>query len=542
MLKENFVKYIENGIKENWGHPALSDYKGESFTYAEVGIIILRLHETFKKLGVLPGDKVALISRSSARWAITYLATVSYGATIVPILPEFKPHDLQQLVNHSDSVVLFCEETIYNKFEDNVMKNLKATLSVNSFATLYFSQPEYEDIYTMSEITDTSQQSFFLPVVPNDALAVISYTSGTTGSVKGVMLPHNSLAANVKFAQENMPLESGDKIVSFLPLAHAFGCAFELLFPFSLGCNITILTKSPSPQVILQAFGEVKPALILSVPLVIEKIYKNKIIPLLKQPKIKFMTSIPLLRNVVYKKINKSLSNAFGGKFKAIVVGGAAFSKEAEQFFRKIKFKFTVGYGMTECGPLISYTPWEEFKLSSSGKVIDTLEAKIISDKPSEIPGEIMVRGEGVMQGYYKNEELTREIIEPDGWMHTGDLGTIDPDGTIYIKGRSKTMLLAANGQNIYPDEIEAVLNNMHGVGESLVIQRENKLIALIYPDKDIVQKENLTEENLNKLYKHHVNTLNHKMPKFMNVADFTIQKEEFIKTPKRSIKRYLYI
>lgn len=542
MLKENFVEYIEQGIKENWQHPALSDYKGESFTYAEVGIIILRLHETFKKLGVLPGDKVALISRSSARWAITYLATVSYGATIVPILPEFKPDDLQQLVNHSDSVVLFCEETIYSKFEENVMKNLKAILSVNSFATLHFSKPEYEDIYTMSEITDTSQKSFFLPVVPNDALAVISYTSGTTGSVKGVMLPHNSLAANVKFAQENMPLESGDKIVSFLPLAHAFGCAFELLFPFSLGCNITILTKSPSPQVILQAFGEVKPALILSVPLVIEKIYKNKIIPLLKQPKIKFMTSVPLLRNVVYKKINKSLSDAFGGKFKAIVVGGAAFSKEAEQFFRKIKFKFTVGYGMTECGPLISYTPWEEFKLSSSGKVIDTLEAKIISDKPSEIPGEIMVRGEGVMVGYYKNEELTKEIIEPDGWMHTGDLGTIDPDDTIYIKGRSKTMLLGASGQNIYPDEIEAVLNNMHGVGESLVIQRENKLIALIYPDQDIVQKENLTEESLKKLYKHHINALNHKMPKFMNVADFTIQKEEFIKTPKRSIKRYLYI
>lgn len=542
MLKENFVEYIEQGIKENWQHPALSDYKGESFTYAEVGIIILRLHETFKKFGVLPGDKVALISRSSARWAITYLATVSYGATIVPILPEFKPDDLQQLVNHSDSVVLFCEETIYSKFEENVMKNLKAILSVNSFATLHFSKPEYEDIYTMSEITDTSQKSFFLPVVPNDALAVISYTSGTTGSVKGVMLPHNSLAANVKFAQENMPLESGDKIVSFLPLAHAFGCAFELLFPFSLGCNITILTKSPSPQVILQAFGEVKPALILSVPLVIEKIYKNKIIPLLKQPKIKFMTSVPFIRNVVYKKINKSLSDAFGGKFKAIVVGGAAFSKEAEQFFRKIKFKFTVGYGMTECGPLISYTPWEEFKLSSSGKVIDTLEAKIISDKPSEIPGEIMVRGEGVMVGYYKNEELTKEIIEPDGWMHTGDLGTIDPDDTIYIKGRSKTMLLGASGQNIYPDEIEAVLNNMHGVGESLVIQRENKLIALIYPDQDIVQKENLTEESLKKLYKHHINALNHKMPKFMNVADFTIQKEEFIKTPKRSIKRYLYI
>lgn len=542
MLKEKFVKYIEKGITENWTHAALSDYKGESFTYGEAGIIILRLHEAFKKLGIQPGDKIALISRSSARWAIVYLATVAYGATIVPLLPEFKPDDLQQLVNHSDSIVLFCENDIFNKFENNVMSNLKCTMSVNSFATLQFSQPEFEDIYIQSEIKEVTRQNFTLPEISNEQLAVISYTSGTTGSVKGVMLQNNSLAANVKYARENMPLESGDKIVSFLPMAHTFGCAFELLFPFSLGCNITVLTKSPSPQVILQAFGEVKPALILSVPLVIEKIYKNKIIPLLKQPKIKFMTSIPILRNVVYKKINKSLSDAFGGKFKAIVVGGAAFSKEAEQFFRKIKFKFTVGYGMTECGPLISYTPWDKFKLGSSGKLIDTLEAKIISDKPSEIPGEIMVRGEGVMVGYYKNEELTREIIEPDGWMHTGDLGTMDADNTIYIKGRSKTMILGANGQNIYPDEIESVLNNMHAVSESLVIQRNNKLVALIYPDQDIVKNEKMDEEAIKKLFKSHIHTLNHRLPKFMNVSDFAVQKEEFIKTPKRSIKRYLYI
>lgn len=542
MLQENFVKYIENGITENWTHPSISDYKGESFTYGEVGIIILRLHETFKKLGINQGDKIALISRSSSRWAIIYLATVSYGATIVPLLPEFKPDDLQQLVNHSDSIVLFCEDTIFSKFEKIVMNNLKVILSANNFATLYFNKQEFEDIYTQSQLAEVTHENFSLPEISNDKLAVISYTSGTTGSVKGVMLQNNSLAANVKFARENMPLLSGDKIVSFLPMAHAFGCAFELLFPFSLGCNITVLTKSPSPQIILQAFGEVKPALILSVPLVIEKIYKNKIMPVLKQKKIKILTSVPGLKNIVYKKINKTLSDAFGGKFKAIVVGGAPFSKEAEAFFKKIKFKFTVGYGMTECGPLISYTPWDKFKCGSAGKVIDTLEAKINSEKPSEIPGEILVKGEGVMIGYYKNEELTKEIIKSDGWMHTGDLGTLDADGTIYIKGRSKTMLLGPSGQNIYPDEIESILNNMYGVGESLVIQRDNKLIALIYPDEDVVKRDNLKEEDIKNLFRKHIQHLNHKLPKFMNVSSFFIQEIEFIKTPKRSIKRYLYM
>ncbi len=542
MVKENFIKYIETAICDNWTQPALTDYRGESFTYAEVGIIILRMHEMFRKMGIKQGDKIALIGKNSARWAIIYFSAVSYGATIVPILPDFKADDLQQLVNHSDAVILYIEDNIFSKFEEhNVMQNLKCIFSVSSFATLHTDHHEYDDIYAQCNIQDVSKGHFDLPDIPNENLAVISYTSGTTGSVKGVMLLNNSLASNVKFARENMPLEAGDKIVSLLPFAHAFGCAFELLFPFSLGCHITILTKSPSPQVAMQAFGEVKPALILTVPLVIEKIYKSRIIPALAQTKVRIMTKIPLLRNLVYRKINKSLSDAFGGNFKAIVIGGAPLSREVEVFFKKIKFRYSVGYGMTECGPLISYTDWRDFKLGSSGKVVDNLEVKIVSEDPEKVPGEIIVKGEHVMVGYYKNPELTQEIIEEGGWMHTGDLGTMDPDQTVYIKGRSKTMLLGASGQNIYPDEIEAILNNMHAVAESLIIKRNSKLVALIFPDAEVVNHEKITEEDLNKIFKKNIQALNHKVPSFAQVSSFQIQKEEFIKTPKRSIKRYLY-
>lgn len=541
MLKENFVKFIEEGICNNWVHPALTDFKGESFTYGETGIIILRLHEMYKRMQVKQGDKIALIGKNSSRWAIIYMSAISYGATIVPILPDFKSEDLHQLVNHSDSVLLFCEEGIFSKLLPTAMPELKAVFSLTNFATLATNHTPYEDIYAQCEMKEVTHLNFTLASVSNEHLAVISYTSGTTGSVKGVMLQNNSLAANIKYARENMPLNTGDKIVSFLPFAHAFGCAFELLFPFSLGCHITILTKTPSPQVVMQAFREIKPALILSVPLVIEKIYKTKILPVLATKKMQILLKLPIINNIIYKKINKSLTEVFGGKFRAIVIGGAPFGKDAELFFKKIKFPFTVGYGMTECGPLISYNEWQSFKIGSSGKVIDTLQVKIDSPNPEKTPGEILVKGEGVMIGYYKNDELTKDIIEPDGWMHTGDLGTLDKDGTIYIKGRSKTMLLGPSGQNIYPDEVESILNNMTGIAESLLVQRNNKLVALIYPDPDVVKRDNLSPADIEKLFKQHISTLNHRVPSFMNVTSFVIQKEEFIKTPKRSIKRFLY-
>jgi long-chain acyl-CoA synthetase len=370
---------------------------------------------------------------------------------------------------------------------------------------------------------------------------VISYTSGTTGFSKGVMLQHNSLAANVRYAQENMPLVPGDSIVSFLPLAHSYGCAFEFLFPFSIGCHITILTKTPSPQIVIQAFQEIKPRLILSVPLVIEKIYKTRILPAIKKFPANVLLKVPLLNQLLHKKIRKNLMHVFGGNFAEIVIGGAAFNLEAETFFKKIGLPFAVGYGMTECGPLISYAPWTENKIAASGRSVDTLKVKIDSPDPAKIVGEIILRGENVMTGYYKNPEATREIIDEEGWLHTGDLGLIDKEGFIYIKGRCKSLILGSNGKNIYPEEIEATINNRYCVGESLVVYRDEKLVALIYPDNDTIASGKISPEELSAIMEQHRKEVNASIPTYMSISRFEMHPEEFVKTPKRSIKRYLY-
>jgi long-chain acyl-CoA synthetase len=377
--------------------------------------------------------------------------------------------------------------------------------------------------------------------ISNDQLAVISYTSGTTGFSKGVMITHNSLAANVRYAQNNMPLKPGDPLVSFLPLAHTYGCAFEFLFPFTIGCHITILSKTPSPQIIIQAFKEIKPRLILSVPLVIEKIYKKQLLPVISKPHMKILLAIPLLNKILYKKINEKLVETFGGEFKEIVIGGAAFNPDAEIFFKKIKFKFSVGYGMTECGPLISYASWDTTKLGASGRAVDTLEVTIDSPDPVNIVGEIILRGENVMTGYYKNEKATREMIDDKGWMHTGDLGVIDKDGNIFIKGRSKSMILGPSGQNIYPEEIEAVINNKDYIVESVVIFVDNKLIALVFPDYEMMKRDNISEEQLLEYLDKTRKEVNERLPEFMAISKFRVHPEEFAKTPKRSIKRFLY-
>ena len=380
-----------------------------------------------------------------------------------------------------------------------------------------------------------------LPQVSNDQLAVISYTSGTTGFAKGVMIPHNSLAANIRYAQRNMPLNPGDRIVSFLPLAHTFGCAFEFLFPFTLGCDVTILTKTPSPQIILQAFGEIKPSLILSVPLVTEKIYKKQVLPVISKPIMKVLLSIPGVSGLILKKIRAKLEAAFGGNFRELVLGGAPFNQETEIFFKRMKFPFTVGYGMTECGPLISYTNWRENPVGASGRIVDTLEIKIDSVDPLNVPGEIMVRGENVMYGYYKNKEATDAVLDPDGWLHTGDLGLMDKRGSIFIKGRIKSLLLGASGKNIYPEEIESIYNNKFGVAETIVVQRNEKLVALIFPDLEYVQRENISNEELLKLFDGYKKEINEQLPGYMNVSQVEIRSEEFAKTPKRSIKRFMY-
>ncbi|MBN1157944.1 MAG: AMP-binding protein [Bacteroidales bacterium] len=547
MIQERFVDYIKESIKKNWNINALSDYKGESMTYSEIGNHIYKFHLLFDRIGIKKGDKIALVGKNSVRWCVIYLAATSYGAVIVPILPDFMPEDIQSIINHSDSVLLFSSDSIYQNLDPSKLSSIKGIISLGSFGLLNSASPKISSAIEQLDVEFTKNfpegldsEMFTLPSISNDELAVISYTSGTTGFSKGVMLQHNSLAANVRFAQNNMPLLPGDPIVSFLPLAHTYGCAFEFLFPFSIGCHVTILTKSPSPQVIMQAFQDVKPRLILSVPLVIEKIYKAKLIPVISKWHMKLLLGIPFLNRVLHKKIRANLMQAFGGNFTELVIGGAAFNPEAEAFFKKIKFPFSVGYGMTECGPLISYAPWTENRTGASGRSVDTLEVTIDSGDPGNIVGEIILRGENVMTGYYKNEDATKEIID-DGWLHTGDLGIIDKDGFIYIKGRSKSLILGASGRNIYPEEIEAPINNMYFVNESVVVQRGEKLIALIYPDKEKMEKENISRNDLEKIVDQYRRDLNKSIPAYMNVSKFEICDEEFVKTPKRSIKRYLY-
>jgi long-chain acyl-CoA synthetase len=548
MIKERFVAYVEDSIKKNWDLPALSDYNGEKLTYADTGNYILKFHLLFDRMGIKKGDKIALVGKNSARWCCIYLSAVSYGAVIVPILPDFKPDDIQSIINHSDSILLFSTDPIFQSLDPAKLPAIQAIISLTNFELFHTAS---DTIRSLMEILDAEfvkifplglkAKKFELPEIGNDELAVISYTSGTTGFSKGVMLQHNSLAANVRYAQENMPLLPGDPIVSFLPLAHSYGCAFEFLFPFSIGCHITVLTKTPSPQIVTQAFQEVKPRLILSVPLVIEKIFKARILPVVNKFPVNVLVKIPLLNKLIHKKIKANLVQAFGGNFAEVVIGGAAFNIEAETFMKKIKFPFAVGYGMTECGPLISYAPWTENKIGASGRKVDTLEVKIDSPNPTKIVGEIVLRGENVMTGYYKNPEATHEIIDDEGWLHTGDLGLIDKDGFIFIKGRCKSLILGSNGKNIYPEEIEATVNNKNYVSESLVVYREEKLVALIYPDSDRMAADGITNETLVEILEHYRKEVNAGLPKYMNVVRFEVHPEEFVKTPKRSIKRYLY-
>ena len=548
MIKENLVLYLENSIKYNWTMPAFSDYKGDGLTYGEVAEKIAEFHILFEQLGIKQGDKISLIGKNSTNWVIIYLATITYGAVIVPILADFKPHDIQNIVNHSDSIVLFAGDQIIESINLSEMPNIRIVFSLTDFEVKQsvnkqnlIKNEERKALFNEKYPRGFLPQFFYLNAVSNESLAAISYTSGTTGFTKGVMLAHNSLAANIRFAQNNMPLKSGDKIVSFLPLAHAYGCAFEFLFPFSLGCHVYFLTKTPSPQIIIQAFGEIKPRLILSVPLIIEKIYKKQILPIISKPLMKGLLLIPGVQSIIYQKIKNKLNIIFGGNFHEIVIGGAAFNTEAEEFFKRIKFPFTVGYGMTECGPLISYSPWDKTPIHSAGKLVDTLEVKIDSGDPYNEVGEIQVRGENVMLGYYKNEVATQAAIDKDGWFRTGDLGILDRNGNIYIKGRNKAMILGASGQNIYPEEIESLLNNKFGIMESLIVEDNGLLKALIYPDVETLTAKKIDEKMMEEIMKHHIKEINHLLPVYMNIAKYSIHNEEFEKTPKRSIKRFLY-
>ncbi len=547
MIKERLIGYIEQSITQNWEIEALSNYKEKGMSYKEIAGKMLRMHMFFRDAGIREGDKIALVGRNSANWCITYLATVTYGAVIVPILPDFKPDDLANLVNHSDATLLFADDKLYESIDPAKIPQITGVVSVDTFQLitardekLKVNFDSLEEKY-LKAYPELKKEDIKFSDISNDKLAVISYTGGTTGFSKGVMLSHNSLAANVRFAQANMPLNPGDPLVSFLPLAHTYGCAFEFLFPFTYGCHITILSKTPSPQIIVQAFKEIRPRLILSVPLVIEKIFKKQLLPVITKPHMKILLAIPGINGILHRKINQKLTDTFGGRFKEIVIGGAAFNPEAERFFRKIGFRFSVGYGMTECGPLISYASWDTTKLGASGRPVDSLEVTIDSSDPQKEMGEIILRGENVMLGYYKNEKATREIIDENGWMHTGDLGIMDKEKNIFIKGRSKSMILGPSGKNIFPEEIEAVFNNMDYVAETVVIMEDNKLVALVWPDNDAVKKDNLSEDQLLTILDQTRKTVNERLPDFMAVSKFRIHREEFAKTPKRSIKRFLY-
>lgn len=536
---ENLVTLFERAVSNNPGKRALTDYGGDSFTYGEVGERIRKIHQLLVEAGIAKGDKIALLGKNSASWGIIYLATVTYGAVIVPILPDFKPTDVHYIVGHSDSVLLFVEESIFADLNPAEMPLVEKVIRISGLETLY--ERAGGEVNSGMDGPGQKRSGKRAENFTGDDLAVISYTSGTTGFSKGVVLQHKSLLGNILYAHRNMPLNAGDKILSFLPLAHTYGCAFEFLFPFTLGCDITFLTKTPSPKIIMQAFQEIRPALILSVPLVIEKIYKTQLLPVLRKPHMKILLAIPGLNLLLYKKICEKMFAVFGGNFRELVIGGAPFNTQAEQFFKKMGFPFTVGYGMTECGPLISYASWKTTRLGASGRAVDELEVRIDSADPHHVAGEILMRGNHVMLGYYKNEEATKAVIDSDGWLHSGDLGVVDSHGNIYIKGRSKSMILGPSGKNIYPEEIESVLNNRFMVMESVVIERDEKLIALIFPDYDAVERAGHTKEELGKIFNGYIHDLNHRMPKYINIAGFEIVPAEFEKTPKRSIKRYLY-
>ena len=543
MENNGFIGMIQRALTTYKCKYAFSDYGGETYSYDQVAEKIYWFHQLFEKCGIEKGDKVALIGRNLSNYAVSYLATVTYGAVAVPVLPDFGSSEIHHIVSHSESKILLSTDLIFNKIDESKMSGIIGIVSIESFKPLASCSVNLDKIINNICIPENiSAESLNFAQVDKDEMMVLSYTSGTSGFSKGVMLPHRSIWSNVLFAQENLKLYPGNRIVSFLPLAHAYGCLFEFLWPFTVGCHITFLSRTPSPKIITEAFQKVKPHLILSVPLILEKIFKKRIAPALEKPTVKTISKIPVLNQVVYQKIKKQLVDVFGGEFQQIVIGGAALSKDVEDFLRKIGFPFTIGYGMTECGPLISYAPFDSTKVRSAGRLVDRMEVKIDSPDPHNEVGEIMVKGTNIMLGYYKNQEATKEVFDKDGWLHTGDLGVIDKENFIFIKGRSKNMILSGSGQNIYPEEIEARLNNMEYVQECLVRDMGNgKLEALIYPDYEMADAEKLSESKLREKILELKKTINAELPAYMNLAEVTLFPEEFEKTPKKSIKRYKY-
>lgn len=551
MIQENFIKIYEKSFQENWDLPALTDYgKETSFTFGQMAEEIARIHLLFRECQVRRGDKVALIGKDSARWCIAYMAVITYGAIIVPILQDFNPNDVHHIINHSESVFLFVSDRIWDSMEEDRIEEVRGVFSLSDFRCLH--QRDGENIQkilkTMDELMAETYPNGFrkedvvYAELENDKVIELNYTSGTTGFSKGVMLTGNNLAGNVTYARTLDLLFRGEREICFLPLAHAYSCAFNLLVPMAFGVHVYLLGKIPSPKILMKAFEEVKPNLILMVPLILEKIYKKMIQPQLSKTTMRVALNIPLLDSRIYAQIRKRLVDALGGRFREVIVGGAAMNEEVAEFLHKIKFPFTIGYGMTECGPLISYENHEQYVPGSCGKILKgIMQVRIDSDDPYNKVGEIQVYGENVMRGYYKNEEATANVFTEDGWLRTGDLGTIDTEKRIYIRGRSKTMILGPSGQNIYPEEIESKLNNLPFVMESVVIEKEGKLIGLVYPDYDTVDSTGVSHDDLPVIMEQNRIALNKLLAPYEAVSQLQLYPTEFEKTPKKSIKRYLY-
>ncbi|MDR0757243.1 MAG: AMP-binding protein [Tannerella sp.] len=545
-MEEKFLKLIESSIRRHWTQPALSNFNGKTFLYKDLAEEIEKLHILFERTGICKGDRIALIGRNSSHWAICFFGILTYGCVAVPVLHDFKAESVHYIVNHSGAKVLFATGSIWGQLDRQAMPDVAFFVSLDNWSILCSREPEQvggqlETLFLEKYPAFAPEQICYHVEAPEE-LAILNYTSGTTGFSKGVMIPYRSLWSNTAFAETKLPfIHAGDPFVAILPMAHMYGLAFEIMNGINKGCHIHFLTRSPNPKSIIEVFGKVRPRLIISVPLIIEKVIVNSVFPLLKKPAIKVLYRTPLLRTLLLRIIRRKLNSVFGGKFFEIIIGGAAINREVEAFLREIGFHYTVGYGMTECGPLVAYEQWDTFKRGSVGKIVDRMEIKIESDDPENVAGEILVRGVNNMLGYYKNPQTTAEVMMEDGWMRTGDLGTIDKDGFLFIRGRSKAMILTSNGQNIYPEEIESVLNSLPYVLESLVVSRGEKIVALAVPDRDKAKADGLTDEMLQTAMNGNLQKLNALIPHYCQVSSLQIRNENFEKTPKQSIKRFLY-
>lgn len=548
-MEKSFIAFVEESIKKHWNLDALTDYKGATLQYKDVARKIEKLHILLAESGIKPGDKVAVCGRNSSHWGVAFLAILTYGAVAVPILHEFKADNIHNIVNHSEARLLFVGDVVWESLNEAEMPLLEGIILMTDFTLLVCRSKQLE--YAREHLNELFGKKFprnfrrehvsYRRDNPEE-LAVINYTSGTTSFSKGVMLPYRSLWANTQFAFDVLTLKPGDRIVSMLPMAHMYGLAFEFLYEVACGCHVFFLTRMPSPKIIFQAFADVKPHIVIAVPLIIEKIIKKNVLPKLETLKMKVLLKVPIINDKIKATVREQMIQGFGGNFYEVIIGGAAFNQEVEKLLKSIDFPYTVGYGMTECGPIICYEDWKRFKPGSCGKAAPRMEVRIDSPDPQNIVGEILTRGDNVMLGYYKNSEATAQILDADGWLHTGDLGVMDEEGNVTIKGRSKNMLLGPSGQNIYPEEIEEKLNNLPFVAECIVIQQnDNKLVALIYPDFEDAYSQGMSDSDIEAAMEENRTTLNAELPAYSQISRIKIYPEEFEKTPKKSIKRFLY-